>query len=60
LISASSAILGVDERGPTDRGSPIFLAVGIPHQLLAANLPCLPGSKALNSFVLPSQEVERQ
>jgi len=35
-------------------------ANGIPHQLQAANLPCLLASNVPNSFVLLILEVERQ
>jgi len=35
-------------------------AIGIPHKLQIANLPCLPASNVPNSFVLRIQEVERQ
>jgi len=35
-------------------------AIGIPHQLQVATLPCLKASLRLNSFVLPILGVERQ
>jgi len=52
--------MGDGEYAPLSRLISCIVASGIPHHLLAATLPCLPGSNALNSFVLPIQEVERQ